>query len=235
MKARWLTSSTDGPVCSGAVDSTKRPRNSMANRSNCVRRRLICAASPSRCTSWRSSSVPRATRPRRGGCSSSPSASRSDSATCKASPPRCTSWRCIERDQGNPAEARRLLQQSLGISERLGDLRGQSASLHELAIIESAQGNPAEARRLLQQSLGIQERLGDLQGQAASLHVLASIERDQGNPAEARRLLQQSLGITERLGDLRGQAASLHELAIIESDQGNPAEARRLLQQSLGI
>ena len=34
-----------------------------------------CAARPPRCTSWRSSSVPRATRPRRGGCSSSPSAS----------------------------------------------------------------------------------------------------------------------------------------------------------------
>ena len=119
--------------------------------------------------------------------------------------------------------------------ERLGDLRGQSASLHALAIIERAQGNPAEARRLLQQSLGIKERLGDLRGQAASLHELAIIESDQGNPAEARRLLQQSLGIKERLGDLGGQSASLHELAIIESDQGNPAEARRLWERSIAF
>ncbi len=48
-----------------------------------------------------------------------------------------------------------MLQQSLAIQERLGELNGQSASLHELAIIESEQGNPGEARRLLQQSLAI--------------------------------------------------------------------------------
>ena len=39
----------------------------------------------------------------------------------------------IERDQGNPAEARRLLQQSLGIGATRRPA-GQSASLHELAM-----------------------------------------------------------------------------------------------------
>jgi tetratricopeptide (TPR) repeat protein len=136
-------------------------------------------------------------------------------------------------NRGQYEEARQLFRESLQIDEKGGNLQGQSASLHVLAIIESAQGNPAEARRLLQRSLGILEGIGDLQGQSASLHQLAIIESAQGNPAEARRLLQRSLGILEGIGDLRGQSASLHELARIESAQGNPAEARRLWERSI--
>ena len=85
-----------------------------------------------------------------------------------ASPPRCTQLAIIESAQGNPAEARRLLQQSLAIEERLGDLHGQSASLHVLAIIESAQGNPAEARRLWERSIAFQDRIGDVEGRATT-------------------------------------------------------------------
>ena len=55
----------------------------------------------------------------------------------------------IEHDQGNPAEARRLLRESIAVMEELGDRQGRAASLHVLAIIEAAQGNPAEARQAL--------------------------------------------------------------------------------------
>src|SRR5271166_2555266 len=396
MKARWLTSSTDGPVCSGVVDSTTRPCNSMASRSSSMRRRLICKARPPRCTCWRASSVPRATRPRRGGCSSSPSASRSDSATCAARPPRCTSWRAssvpratrprrggcssspsasrsgsatckarpprctswrasrvtratrprrggcssspsasrsdsatcaarpprctswrssrvtratrprrggcssrvprhlgatqrparpgrlaaragehrecpgqpgrgaaaapaVPRHQGatrRPARPGRLAAptgdhrecpgqpgrgaaaapaESLGIWERLSDLQGQAASLHELASIESAQGNPAEARRLLQHSLGIDERLGDLRGQAASLHQLAIIESAQGNPAEARRLWERSIALKDRIGDVEGRASTLIMLAQLEVREGNRQAALGMARESVRL
>ena len=52
----------------------------------------------------------------------------------------------IEHDQGNPAEARRLLRESIAVMEELGDRQGRAASLHVLAMIEHDQGNPAEAR-----------------------------------------------------------------------------------------
>ena len=51
----------------------------------------------------------------------------------------------IEHDQGNSAEARRLLLESIAVLEELGDRRGRAASLHVLAIIESTQGNRDEA------------------------------------------------------------------------------------------
>ena len=119
--------------------------------------------------------------------------------------------------------------------ERLGDLRGQSASLHELAIIESDQGNPAEARRLLQQSLGIKERLGDLSGQAASLHELASIERAQGNPAEARRLWERSIALEDRIGDVEGRATTLIMLAQLEVREGNRETALGMARESVRL
>jgi tetratricopeptide (TPR) repeat protein len=141
----------------------------------------------------------------------------------------------IEHDQGNPTEARRLLQRSLKIKEDLGDQRGQAASLHQLSIIERAQGNPAEARRLLQRSLKIKEDLGDQRGQATSLHQLAIIEHDQGNPAEARRLWEQSLTIKAGIEDVAGQAATLGMLAQLDAVDGAFEMARTRAQRAVQL
>ncbi len=50
----------------------------------------------------------------------------------------------IEHALGNPAEARRLLRESITTFEELGDRRGRATSLHELAKIERGQGDLAE-------------------------------------------------------------------------------------------
>ena len=139
------------------------------------------------------------------------------------------------RNRGLYAGASRLYREILQLDGKAGNLQGQAASLHQLAMIEWSQGNLTEARRLTWWSLSILEGVGDLRGQSASLHQLAIIERSLGNPVEARRLLRRSLDIKEGPGDLRGRSASLHELACIESHQGNSIEARRLLQRSLEI
>ena len=122
----------------------------------------------------------------------------------------------LERAQGNPAGARRLLQQSLGITERLSDLPGPVRLAAPTGMIERAQGNPAEARRLLQQSRGITERLGDLRGQSASPARAGDDREYPGQPgqgAAAAAPVPRHRGATRRP---RGQAASLHVLAIIE-------------------
>jgi tetratricopeptide (TPR) repeat protein len=137
--------------------------------------------------------------------------------------------------RGEHAEARRLLRESIAVTEELGDRSTRAASLYQLAIIEHVQGDPAEARRLLRESIAVKEELEDRRGRAASLHLLASIEREQGDPAEARRLLRESIAVQEELGDRRGRSTSLHLLAIIEHEQGDPAEARRLWEESIEV
>ncbi len=141
----------------------------------------------------------------------------------------------IASDLCHFAEARDWLKRSLAMTEAIGDQRGLSASLHQLAAIEGSQGNRGEALRLVERSLTIEEAIGDQRGLAASLHLLAQIGASLGNPSESRRLLQRSLAIFETIGDRQGLGASLHQLARIEASQGNPGEARHLLQRSLDI
>jgi tetratricopeptide (TPR) repeat protein len=136
---------------------------------------------------------------------------------------------------GDPDGAMRLYQEALELFERLGDLRGKGATLHEMAYILRLRGDLDGAMRLYQEALKIFERLGDLLWKAATLHEMAYILRLRGDLDGAMRLYQQSLELEERLGDLRGKAATLHEMAYILRVRGDLDGAMRLYQQSLEI
>jgi tetratricopeptide (TPR) repeat protein len=141
----------------------------------------------------------------------------------------------VESGEGNPAEARRLLQRSLAISEDLNDLPGQASSLHALAGAESILGNSVEARRLLQRSLALKEAVGDLLGQAASLGVLASIDFKQGDRAEARRLWERSLALYDQLGEVEGRVTVLMMVAVLEAVEGNLEKALPVAPESVQL
>jgi tetratricopeptide (TPR) repeat protein len=110
----------------------------------------------------------------------------------------------ILRVRGDLDGAMRLYQEALEIAERLGDLQGKSATLHEMAYILRVRGDLDGAMRLYQQSLEIKERLGDLRG-TATLAMMAQVLVMDG----AMRLYQEALEIFERLGDLRDKAVTL--------------------------
>jgi tetratricopeptide (TPR) repeat protein len=136
---------------------------------------------------------------------------------------------------GDPDGAMRLYQEALELFERLGDLQGKGATLHQMAYILRVRGDLDGAMRLYQQSLEIEERLGDLQGKAVTLHEMAYILRVRGDLDGAMRLYQEALEIEERLGDLRGKAATLHQMAYILRVRGDLDGAMRLYRQSLEI
>ena len=61
---------------------------------------------------------------------------------------------------GEYAEAKRLYQESMKISQELGDKSGVSRSLHQLGMLAQDMGDLDEARRLYQESMKIyQERI----------------------------------------------------------------------------
>jgi tetratricopeptide (TPR) repeat protein len=131
--------------------------------------------------------------------------------------------------------AMRLYQQSLELDERLGDLKGKSATLHEMAYIYVTRGDLDGAMKLYQQSLETFERLGDLKGKSATLHAMANVLVTRGDLDGAMRLYQQSLELDERLGDLKGKSATLHQMAYIYVTRGDLDGAMRLYQQSLEL
>jgi len=131
--------------------------------------------------------------------------------------------------------AMRLYQQSLEIQERLGDLKGKSATLHAMANVLVTRGDLDGAMRLYQQSLEIKERLGDLKGKSATLHQMAYIYVTRGDLDGAMRLYQQSLELDERLGDLQGKAITLGMMAQVHILRGEQEPALRALLVSLQI
>jgi len=141
----------------------------------------------------------------------------------------------LHQMQGGYSEAEKLYQQSLRITEELGDKSGIARSLHQLGMIKQDTGAYKEAETLYRESLKIEEELGDKSGVAGSLHELGRIKQATGDYFEAERLYQQSLKIAEELGDKSGISSTLHQLGIIKEDTGEYTEAEKLYQRSLKI
>lgn len=141
----------------------------------------------------------------------------------------------IEQKRGNFKEAKKLFQQSLDISEKLGDKEGIAKTYSHLARIYRDQGNYKEAVKLHEQSLRIKEELKDIEGIAKTYFQLGLIKQDQSDYKGAHKLYQQSLKIAEGVGDESVIANIFLQLGVIKQDQGDYEGAYELYQQSLKI
>jgi tetratricopeptide (TPR) repeat protein len=141
----------------------------------------------------------------------------------------------IYAQQGQVDQAIALYQQSLGITDRIGDLKTKAATLHQMARIYARQGQVDQAIALYQQSLEIKERIGNVQGKANTLHQMAIIYTQQGQVDQAIALYQEVSEIDERIGNVQGKAATLHQIAVIYAQHGQVDQAIALYQQSLEI
>ncbi|MCC6569348.1 MAG: tetratricopeptide repeat protein, partial [Anaerolineales bacterium] len=86
--------------------------------------------------------------------------------------------------------AMKLYQQAREILEGLGDLKGKSATLHQMAGIYVTRGDLDGAMKLYQQSLELFDGLGDLKGKSATLHQMAGIYVTRGDLDGAMKLYQ---------------------------------------------
>jgi tetratricopeptide (TPR) repeat protein len=141
----------------------------------------------------------------------------------------------LESLTGDVDRAMDLWQQSLGLLEQIGDVKGKAATLHNMAGLIAQQGDVKRAMELWQQSLGLKEEIGDVQGKAATLHQMAGVIAEQGDVARAMELWQESLGLLEEIGDVKGRAATLHQMAGLIAQQGDVKRAMELWQESVDI
>ncbi len=141
----------------------------------------------------------------------------------------------VLRQFGNYDDALRLLEKSRDTNITLENLKGKSATLHEMAYILRVRGDLDGAMKMYQQSQKIDEGLGDLQGKSATLHAMAYILRVRGDLDGAMKMYQQSLEIKEGLGDLQGKSATLHAMAYILRVRGDLDGAMKMYQQSQEI
>jgi hypothetical protein len=118
--------------------------------------------------------------------------------------------------RGDLDGAMRLYEQSLAIKESLGDVRGKSATLHQMAGVLVTRGDLDGAMRHHQGTPG---RCARHERHAPPIWHGVLVTR--GDLDGAMRLYEQSLSIKESLGDVRGKSATLHQMAGVLVTRGD--------------
>jgi tetratricopeptide (TPR) repeat protein len=135
--------------------------------------------------------------------------------------------------QGEHAHAVALSNESLALSQELGDPQGVAWALHNLGRVAFLQGDYQQAGPLLEQSLARFREVGDTWGTPWSLDVLGQVVMAQGDHARAVVLWEESLRLRQRIGDVQGIPWTLNNLGDVAAAQGDFVRARTLLEESL--
>jgi tetratricopeptide (TPR) repeat protein len=137
--------------------------------------------------------------------------------------------------QGDYAEARPPLEESLTIFREGGDKQDITFCLNQLGFTVYEQGDYTLARSLLGESLAILRGGGSQRFIADCLDFLGLAAYEQGDHAEARSLFEESLTFSRDGGNKWGIAARLGHLGRAAYVQGDYSAARSLHEECLTI
>jgi predicted ATPase/class 3 adenylate cyclase/DNA-binding CsgD family transcriptional regulator len=137
---------------------------------------------------------------------------------------------------GDQDRAQVLFEESLALSQDLGDTAGIACSIQGLGWVARDRGNYTAARRLSEEALSLWREVGDKERIASTLRLLGVLHDFQGEPERARTLYEESLALERELGNKSGIADSLRmvEQGLFHS-QGDPLGVRSLVEESLAL
>ena len=119
------------------------------------------------------------------------------------------------RHGGRPAEARRLLRESLSLSAEVGFREGTAWSLDLLGNVALLAGEEGRARAFLSRSLSLHSDLGDRWRAASVLESLARLSLAGGDAAGAARFLGTASALREEAGT---PVPAVERPAVVESE-----------------
>ena len=141
----------------------------------------------------------------------------------------------LAREQGDYADARGQIQESLAIFRDLSDARGIGWALVDLGFITRYEGNYDAAKSLLEESVRLLREAEEVEGLAAALGNLGLVARDQGDAEAAEVRLAESLALWQKLGDRVGYGWALTALGMVARSRGHQDVARQRFQESLTV
>ncbi|MFZ2726446.1 MAG: tetratricopeptide repeat protein [Methylococcaceae bacterium] len=134
---------------------------------------------------------------------------------------------------GNYEKALIAYQQSLKISQDIGDKQGEAATLNNISQIYKVKGDIDTALDYLKKSLQITQDIGNKEGEGATLNNISQIYTVKGDYDTALAYLKQSLKIRQDIGDKQGEGVTLNNISQIYKAKGNIDMALDYLKQSL--
>ena len=141
----------------------------------------------------------------------------------------------LATNQGDFAQARTLLLQSLADFQEQDDQTGIANVLDSLGILACQQADYAEAKTFFDKSLKLRRELGNERNIAGSLNNLARVMTAQGKYEDARKLLEEGIAVTRRLGNKEITAISLNNLGHVIRYLGDYTNALAMYEESLSL
>jgi two-component system NtrC family sensor kinase len=126
-------------------------------------------------------------------------------------------------------------EQSLALSRRLADAKGEGAALIRLGTLYRQQNDFDKARRCTQQALGVFTRLADLKGLATVYLQLSFIENAQSNLKAALQAALRGLTYADKAHDPLNQVRLGMLIGSNYVQLGNYKEAVPMLRRILGM
>jgi DNA-binding CsgD family transcriptional regulator len=139
--------------------------------------------------------------------------------------------RCV----GSGARARSCFEESITLSQALGERAWEGRTLNKLARLTFYEGDLAGARALHEAGLVAVRQDGNAWDVAIALGDLADVYYTSGEHTAAWRHYAESLGLWQELGDERGIAQVLEGFAILASAESRWARAVSLIGTARAI
>jgi predicted ATPase len=138
--------------------------------------------------------------------------------------------------QGAIEDARRLLEESIGLATGSRDRQSLATGLSYLGMLEAVCiGAAAAGREHLQGAISLCREIGDRPGEAFSVFYLGLNEYYSANLVEGRELLQRSLDLLVELGDRTMSLRPMFFLGLVAFEVGDVAGARARWRQALAF
>jgi non-specific serine/threonine protein kinase len=141
----------------------------------------------------------------------------------------------VAHNQGDNAQARSYLEESLQLFRRLDDRRGVAVVLNNLAWVACELSDLDVADSLSKEALTLNRGLGEKRGVAVALNNLGWVANYRGEYQEARSYHEQSLSLRREIGDQRGTAFALANLAWAEQYHGDYDRGLTLINEATEI
>lgn len=137
--------------------------------------------------------------------------------------------------QGRYHEARQHYKSALGISQELGDVRGQGVVHGQLGTLAFAENDLTEAARRFQATLTLFRQLQEPATEAAALHQLGRVFQRGLQYDDAEQCYREAARIFEKLANLPAASISWNQLANICKAVGRVDAAEAWYRKSLAL
>jgi eukaryotic-like serine/threonine-protein kinase len=132
-------------------------------------------------------------------------------------------------------EAMRNYQESIAISQKIGNKRAVAAALDEVADLQTRSGKSDAALVTFNQALALLRELGQKQEIADTLVDMGTVYQDRGEYDQALKTYKEALQIEREAGDQSAEALCLNNIASVHMSQGDTENALTNYQQALQL